>query len=108
MEYIFYIIAIFLIGYSGYSIYNIVKKNNGFTEEGWKEVSKIGSETIDELIKLYNSRKDKTKFISDVINIIMIKVYKLPDDIKEFFTKDRIEIIFKPVIEKLIDKLDKK
>jgi len=109
MDYIFYILFVITSVLAVLEIIKLVKSSDGkFTEDGWNKISKIGYETIDELIKLYNSKKDRTLFIIEIIDIIMLKVNNLPEDIGEFFTRERVEIFFKPAIGRLIDKLEKK
>mgnify|MGYP001438390953 CR=1 FL=1 len=110
MVYVVYATAIIIMAFSAYQIYKI-RKNGDLTEQGWAEIRIIAYQTIDDLMKLYQVKSDKEKFIQFVVDTIRSKIVNnenLTDVDKNFWTNERLTAIFKPVIEDLINQIESK
>ena len=108
MEWAFYSVALIMIGFATYQIYKI-RASGKLTEEAWQTIRVIAYEIIDKLMRLYTVKTDKEAFIDFVINQIKEAIdnneYLTQVD-RDFWTKDKLIAIFRPVLNSLIEKFE--
>lgn len=108
MEYVVYLVALLIIGFSAYQIY-MIRKSGNITEQGWSTIRELGYSTIQSLMQLYSVKTDKEQFIAFTVTTIREKIVEsanLTEIDKNFWTEERLTAIFRPVINGLIEKAE--
>lgn len=107
---VFYILLLLIVGFTAYQIFKI-KKAGKFDAQTYEQVKVLVYDVLNEAAELYKQKQtSKEAFIKGIISLIRHKIVEseqLSEADKNFWTEDKLQNLFMPVITVMMDRIDK-